>query len=99
MPSFQHTEYLAGILIIIPLIVLFYSVLRWKKNVKKVLGDEKLINLLTKNYAEKWFKAKFVLVTAAIVFLIIAAANLRKPIAGEKEKKAGIDIMVALDVS
>src|SRR5258706_7739091 len=36
---------------------------------------------------------------AAIVLVIIAGANLRKPVPGEKDKKAGIDVMIALDVS
>jgi Ca-activated chloride channel family protein len=36
---------------------------------------------------------------AGIALLIIAVANLRKPISGEQEKKAGIDVMIALDVS
>jgi Ca-activated chloride channel family protein len=99
MFSFEHTEYLIGLLFIIPVILLFFTVLRWKKKVRKALGDEKLINQLTKNYSEKRFRLKFLLITAAIATLIIAAANLRKPVAGEKERKAGIDVMIALDVS
>lgn len=99
MFSFEHTEYLLGLLIIIPLVLLFLYVLHWKNKVKKALGEEKLINQLTKNYSEKRYKLKFILIAASIVFLIIAAANLRKPVAGEKENKAGIDVMIALDVS
>ena len=99
MFSFEHTNYLTGLLFIIPVMLLFFTVLQWKKKVRKALGDEKLINQLTKNYSEKRFRLKFILITAAIALLIIAAANLRKPIAGEKERKAGIDVMIALDVS
>ncbi|MEP6466247.1 MAG: VWA domain-containing protein [Parafilimonas sp.] len=99
MLSFEHTEYLYGLLLVIPLALLFFSVLLWKKKVKKALGDEKLINQLTKNYSAQRFKLKFILIASCILLLIFAAANLRKPIAGEKEKKAGIDVMVALDVS
>ena len=64
-----------------------------------MLGDEKLVSQLTKNYSAKRYKLKFILVSAGIIFLIVAAANLRRPITGTNEKKAGIDIMVALDVS
>jgi len=99
MLSFEHTEYLLGLLLVIPLALLFFSVLIWKKKVRKALGDEKLINQLTKNYSAQRYKLKFILIASCILLLIFAAANLRKPIAGEKEKKAGIDVMIALDVS
>ena len=99
MISFEHIEFLIGLLIIIPLILLFFSVLRWKRKVTNALGDEKLIKRLTKNYSIKRFRLKFILVTACIALLIIAAANLRKLLPGTKEEKAGIDVMIALDVS
>jgi len=35
----------------------------------------------------------------AVALIILGAANLRKPIPGEKDTKAGIDVMIALDVS
>lgn len=75
------------------------TVLLWKKKVKKALGDDTLISQLTKTYSEKRYWLKFILISASISFLIIAAANLRKPVTGDKEKKAGIDVMIALDVS
>src|SRR5258708_6818123 len=99
MLSFEHKEYLAGLLLAIPLALLFFSVLWWKKKVRKVLGDEKLISQLTKSYSAQRYKLKFILIASCILLLIFAAANLRKPIPGEKEKKAGIDVMIALDVS
>jgi len=99
MFSFEHKEFLLALLILIPLALIFLNVLLWKKKTIKVLGDEKLISQLTKTYAAKLFNLKFILVTTAVVLLIIAAANLRKPVSGDKEKKAGIDIMIALDVS
>lgn len=99
MFSFEHTELLAGLLVLIPLVALFFSVLHWKKKANKILGDETLISQLTKNYSALRFNLKFILILAAISLLIISAANLRKPVAGEKENKAGIDVMIALDVS
>ena len=88
MLQFEHTEYLLGLLIILPIALLFLGVLFWKKKVTKALGDKSLLSQLTKNYSAKRFNLKFVLITACIVLLIFAAANLRKPEAGEKEKKA-----------
>src|SRR6478609_8861325 len=99
MFSFEHTAYLAGLLIIIPLTLLFYGVLRWKKKVRIAFGDETLINRLTKNYSSTRFGLKFILVLAAFALLVFAVANLRKPQTGEAEKKAGIDVMIAFDVS
>jgi len=99
MFSFEHPEYLLGLFAIIPLVFLFVFILQWKKKVKKILGDEKLINQLTKNYSEKRYKLKFILITASVIALVIAAANLRRPVAGIKEDKAGVDVMIAFDVS
>jgi Ca-activated chloride channel family protein len=63
------------------------------------LGDEQLINNLTKNYSSRLYKIKFIAVLIALGLTIIAAANLRKPLSGDKESTAGIDVMIALDVS
>lgn len=99
MFSFEYIAYLAALLIIIPLALLFLSVLQWKKKVIKALGDETLISRLIQNYSAKRFKLKFVLMSVAVALLIIAAANLRKPADSETEKRAGIDVIIALDVS
>ena len=99
MLSFQHTEYLIALLVLLPLATLFFFVLRWKKKATEKLGDTALINQLTKNYSDKKYKLKFGLLIACIVFIIIAGANLRKPLQGSKEDTAGIDIIIALDVS
>lgn len=99
MLSFEHNEFLIALAVILPLTLLFLIVLNWKKKVRKALGDEVLINRLTKNYSAKRFRLKYVFIVAPVILVIMAAANLRKPIAGEKEKKAGIDVMIALDVS
>jgi Ca-activated chloride channel family protein len=99
MFSFEHKEFLLGLFALLPLALLFVFVLRWKQEVKKALGDEQLINQLTKNYSNRLYKIKFVAVLIALAFTIIAAANLRKPLSGDKEPTAGIDVIVALDVS
>lgn len=99
MLSFQHNEFLVGLLVILPLCALFYSVIKWKNKVKKQIGDIELVNALTAEYSPKNYTYKFILIVAAIALCIIAAANLRKPAAGNTGNRAGIDIMVALDVS
>ncbi len=99
MLSFQHTEYFIALLVLLPLAALLFFVLRWKKKAAGKLGDIALINQLTKNYSDKKYRLKFILLLACIVFIIIAGANLRKPVQSAKEDTAGIDIMIALDVS
>ena len=99
MLSFENNSYLLGLLVLLPLGLIFVSVLRWKRKVSKALGDEELINQLTADYSSRRYKAKFIAILIAIAFGIIAIANLRKPVKGDIEKLAGIDVMIALDVS
>lgn len=82
-----------------PLALLFYLVTRWKKNVRRQIGDEELVNNLTKEYSPANFRWKFICLAGAFAFCILSLANLRTPNAAGKGNKAGIDIMVALDVS
>ena len=99
MLSFQNTDFLFGLLVLIPLVFLFVMVLRWKKNVKRKTGDEELINALTSDYSPKNYNYKFLLVVVALALCIIAAANMRTPAPGNTGNRAGVDVMVALDVS
>jgi|SRR6478735_4597211 Ca-activated chloride channel family protein len=99
MFSFEHTEFILGLAVLIPLVIIFVLVLRWKRKVKKALGDEQLINQLTKNYSARLYIVKFIAVLLALALTIVAATNLRKPLSGGKEPTAGIDVMVVLDVS
>ena len=99
MAAFQHIEFLFGLLLLIPLSLIFIFVLRWKKRVKKQLGDAELVNTLVRHHSAKNYNSKFLLVLAVLILCILAAANLRMPQQGEGDSRNGIDIMVALDVS
>lgn len=99
MLSFQHTEFLIGLLVLLPLCILFFLVVRWKKKVKKQIGDVELVNALTADYSPVNFNFKFLLIAASLALCIIGAANLRAPTKGNTGNRAGIDVMVALDVS
>ena len=99
MFSFQHIEYLTGLLVLVPLVWLYVLVLRWKKKTRNAIGDEVLVNRLTPNYSQRRYTVKFILVLLALIAGILASANLRKPAKENKEIKAGIDVMIALDVS
>ncbi|WP_018616193.1 VWA domain-containing protein [Segetibacter koreensis] len=99
MLSFQHIEFLPGLLVLVPLCTLFIFLLRWKKKVKNQIGDEELVNALTSDYSAKNYNYKFLLIIAAIALCIVGAANIRKPAKGNTGNRAGIDVMIALDVS
>lgn len=99
MLSFEHTGYLLGLVIIVPLALLFAWVVRWKIKSRKQLGDKHLIDALTRNYSRRFFAIKFFLLIISVILCILALANLRKSVPAEKEQKAGIDVMIALDVS
>lgn len=99
MLSFEHIEFLYGLLLLLPLAALFILVLRWKVKTRKALGDEELINRLTNNYSSRKYLIKCIAVLLAVALCVVAATNLRKPVKGNQEKTAGIDVMIALDVS
>src|SRR4051812_49388757 len=99
MFSFEHIEFILGLVVLIPLAIIFVFVLKWKRKTKTALGDEQLINQLTRNYSSRLYKLKFIAVLVAIAMCIVAAMNLRKPVSGAEGPTAGIDVMVVLDVS
>jgi len=99
MPQFEHIEFLLGLLVLVPLTLLFFFVLRWKQKTRKALGDERLISQLTKNYSPKLYRLKVVLILGAIALSIVAIANFRKPKNSVGTKSSGIDVLFALDVS
>lgn len=99
MLQFQNIHFLLVLFALMPLVGLLVYVIRWKQKVKKQLGDERLIEQLTKNYSAKRYKLKIVSVIVAIGLGIIALANLRTEITTNGSKSTGIDVMIALDVS
>lgn len=100
MISFEHTGYLYGLAALLPLVLLFLVVLRWKRRTAKAIGDTQLVENLTANHSHFKYKLKIVLVLLAIALVIVSLSNPRKPeISSDHTVKKGIDIMVALDVS
>lgn len=96
---FQNKEYFLLLTVAIFLIATFIFSIRWKDKVRKKFGDVQLIELLTSSFDKKKYVLKFWLLLTAIIFIILASADLRKPVEGEKKLRTGIDIMIALDVS
>lgn len=79
--------------------VMFFLLIRWKRNVIKRIGDTKLVKLLINNYSHRLFTTKYILLSAAFAIGVIGAMNPRQAGNSGKENKKGIDLVVALDVS
>lgn len=99
MFRFQHIESLIGLAAIPLLVALFYLVLIWKKNTKKRIGDEKLVDYLISNYSPRHFLLKFLFATIALAVIIAGIANPQSPGAMENVQRKGVDLVLAMDVS
>lgn len=99
MLQFQYILLLA-VLVLVPVIagMYFYARAKKKKAIKN-MGDPGLVNRLLHQYNSKSFLQKFLLVSVAMAALVVGLANLRKPSGAENVSRAGIDVMIALDVS
>ena len=86
-------------LLLLPLTLFFLLVLRWKRKSRVAMGDAELVNQLTKQYSPRLFALKCIIVLLALALAVAASTNPRVPSKSGKELKAGIDVMVALDVS
>jgi Ca-activated chloride channel homolog len=99
MFRFQHIEYLIGLAVLPLLAALFYLVLKWKKDTRRKIGDEKLVNQLISNYSSKNFLIKFILGTLALALIIAGVANPQRPGSMENVQRKGVDLVIAMDVS
>jgi Ca-activated chloride channel homolog len=97
--QFQYNEFFWLFGGVVLFVLLFFLLIRWKRKVKKKIGDEKLVNALTSNYSNTFFTIKFVMLTLAFAAGVLAVMNLRKPAADETSTRKGIDVVIALDVS
>lgn len=99
MLQFQYLLLLAAFGLIPIILFMYLYARRKKKRAIKKIGDPLLVGQLLKQYNSKSFLQKFLLVTVAMAALVVALANLRRPSGAENVARAGIDVMLALDVS
>lgn len=97
--KFQHPEYFIGLLLIPMLIYLYSGLVSWKKKLSSRIGDPSLVAQLVKSFSAKNFLLKFVLICAAVFFLVVGLANLRARGKAEDISRQGVDVMIVLDVS
>jgi Ca-activated chloride channel family protein len=97
--QFQHPEFILAFLALPFIGLLFWYVLQWKLSVAKKIGDEKLVNELTRDHSPTKYLAKFVLAALALIALIAALINPQRAGEMDKVERKGVDVMIALDVS
>jgi Ca-activated chloride channel homolog len=96
---FQHPEFFIGLILIPMLVFLYYQLNSWKKKLASRIGDPSLISQLVKSFSAGNFLLKFILVCAAVFFLVGGLANLRARGSAENISRQGVDVMIVLDVS
>lgn len=96
---FENPLFLANLLLVPVLAMVFTLLLRWKRSTRARIGDADLVGELTKNYSPKKFLLKFMLVLGAFALTAMGLANLQSPRQAENVRRQGVDVMVALDVS
>jgi Ca-activated chloride channel homolog len=96
---FQHPEYFTGVILIPLLVFLYFRLIRWKKKLSTRIGDPSLVAQMVKSFSEGNFLLKFILICAAVFFLVAGLANLRGKGNAEDISRQGVDVMIVLDVS
>lgn len=100
MLSFENTNYLWGLLLLLPLVWLFSYVIKRKEKILHKIGNTSLAQTLISNYSPKKFRLKTILFLVVILLGILAFVNIQQPDNKDQSgAKSGIDVMVALDVS
>jgi Ca-activated chloride channel family protein len=97
--QFQYKEFSWLFFAILFFLLLFILLLNWKKRIIKRIGDEKLVKALITGYSQKLFASKFIFLSIAFTFGIVAVMNPRQAGSSENFSRKGIDVMIALDVS
>jgi Ca-activated chloride channel family protein len=99
MFRFAHSEFFLAFLLIPLISALFILFLIRRKKAMEKYGELPLLGILAPEQSFAKPILKFVLLAAAISFLVMAMADLQSGSRIEKVKRKGIDIMICLDVS
>lgn len=99
MFRFQHIShlYLLGLL---PLfILLFITIVVWRKNRLKKLGEQQFVSEQLLGFIPGRPAMKFIFLALAFTASVFGWANLQKGSGTEKVQRKGVDVIIALDVS
>lgn len=97
--DFEETKYFYYLLIVPILVGLFLWVLYWKKQKQKQFGAIEMIEKMSPDYSiiKQW--TKFLLFAIGLIFITIALVNPKIGTALKTEKREGVDIVFAIDIS
>ena len=97
--DFEELKYFYYLLIIPVLFLLFLWVIFWKKQKQKQFGAIEMIVKMCPDYSiiKQW--TKFLLLVIGLIFITIALVNPKIGTALKTEKREGVDIVFALDIS
>jgi len=99
MVRFEHIEFLYFLLGIPVFALVFILGRRMRNAALKRLGDSSILSRLIPDASGEKVVVKFILLSIAYAFLVIAVANPQTGSKMEKIQRKGIDIVVALDIS
>ncbi|MBZ0198314.1 MAG: VWA domain-containing protein [Ignavibacteriaceae bacterium] len=99
MIRFANPEYFYALYLIPAFILLFWYLLKRRRNLLGQFADKNLLKIISAEYSSTKNLVKFVLFIIAYALLITAAANPQVGTKMEEVKQTGIDVYIALDVS
>jgi len=96
---FAHPEYLYGLAVVPLLLVLFFTMMIWRRKAFKRLGDSYLMEQLAPEVSKNRPVFKMILFVIAYTLIIVGLANPQIGSKYEEVKREGVDVIIALDVS
>lgn len=99
MIRFADPQYLWLLLLLIPVALIFIvDFLRWRKKVSRI-GDAPLVKSMISGYSFRRDVVKRILLLAALALLVVIIARPQMGTRISNEKRNGIEVVVAIDVS
>jgi Ca-activated chloride channel family protein len=99
MIRLAHPEYLYGLLVLLPMAALWFYAARRRSAMLSRFGDPTILAGLVQSPGKYRRGMKFVIASAALLFLVLGLADPQIGTKMEEVKRAGVDVVIALDVS
>lgn len=99
MFRFEHPYWLAALILVPVLVILFVNAQRIRKQKLALLGDPGLVKALTGSFSPARHIRKFILVLVALVCLVLSIVNPQLKGASLDQSRQGLDVMLIMDVS
>jgi len=96
---FEHPYWLAALILVAVLVMLFVNAQRIRKQKLALLGDPDLVKALTGSFSPARHIRKFILVLVALICLVLSIANPQLKGASLDQGRQGLDVMLIMDVS